>query len=230
MTGLIPMMIAPFTTGRGGVVSFVEDEEGPRCKVPQPGAQRGGVLLIAEQRMREDEGVMGLEGVDLETPFAPPLRDVPPIQHHERETEPLLELVAPLVDHGRRAGHQNPVDLLAHEQLAEDETRFDGLAEAYVVGDEQVDTREGQGFAKWLELVVHDLDASTVGCLEQPGIGGGDAAPAPGMEERAEGAGIVESPGFRDRPVGSGENFRVELGIPEHLEGRITSRLLVRRT
>ncbi|HEY3383264.1 MAG TPA: hypothetical protein VGK32_15945 [Vicinamibacterales bacterium] len=43
----------------------------------------------------------------------------------------------------RRRGGDNPAHALAHQQFADDEAGFGRLAEADVICDEEVDTREG---------------------------------------------------------------------------------------
>ena len=106
-------------------------------------------------------------GVHREAALLPHPAHVVPIEHHEREAEPLVELLFPLQHHRRRRRDDDPPDPLPHQQLADNEAGLDRLAEADVVRDEQVDAREQQRLAQRLELVGVDADARAVRRLEQ---------------------------------------------------------------
>ena len=62
---------------------------------------------------------------------------VGPIENLEHEAEAVLEFTLPLLDHGRGHGDHDGLDLLAEEQLASDQARFDRLTQAGVGGDEE---------------------------------------------------------------------------------------------
>ena len=64
-----------------------------------------------------------------------------------------------LAQRGRRED-QDPLDAAPQQQLGEDQARFDGLAEADVVGDEQVDPRHAQRLEERYELVALDAYAA----------------------------------------------------------------------
>lgn len=51
-----------------GVVRLVEDEERAGLELAQPVAERRGVGLVAQERVRQDEAGVGGEGVDAESP------------------------------------------------------------------------------------------------------------------------------------------------------------------
>jgi hypothetical protein len=72
------------------------------------------------------------------------------------------------------------------QQLLNDQTGFDGLAEADVVGDEQIDARHVDGAHQRVELEVLDADAAAERRLEEPTVGVGGCAPAHGVEEGVE--------------------------------------------
>jgi len=57
----------------------------------------------------------------------------------EDEAEALLELSLPLFEDRGRRHDDDGLRLLAQEQLARDQTRFDCLAETSIIGDEKVD-------------------------------------------------------------------------------------------
>jgi hypothetical protein len=87
--------------GGRGVVGLVEDEEGARGEVAEPVAQGGGVGLVAQERVGEDEAGVGGPGVDAEAALAA-LRRRTRGRDDEAEPEALLQLVAPLDHHRRR--------------------------------------------------------------------------------------------------------------------------------
>ena len=84
---------------------------------------------------------------------------------------------------------------MAQQQLLDDEAGLDGLAEADVVGEQQIRARRLQRPAQRLELVGLDVGAAAEGRLVRVGVGGGDRAPAHGVDERGEGVGVVEGLG-----------------------------------
>ena len=98
-------------------------------------------------------------------------------------------------------------------------TGLDGLAEAGVVGDEEVDAGHAERLAKRLHLVGVDLDAGPERGLEEVRVGGGDAVPAKGVQEGAEMAGRVEAPGAEGAPRFLHEDAAVDLEVPVDLQG-----------
>jgi hypothetical protein len=99
-----------------------------------------------------------------------------------------------------------------------DEAGFDRLAEADVVGDEEIHAGEQQGLPQRFELVGIEPDAGPEGGLEQLGIGGGDAVPAERVQIRGEQPRLIK-PAFGDRVPGfAGEDFRIEFAFPQHFQ------------
>ena len=76
---------------------------------------------------------------------------------------------SPLVDQMRRAEDRHPLDLAPVEQLAGDERRLDGLADADVVGDEQAHRVLLQRHHERHELVGARLDGYLPDAAERPG-------------------------------------------------------------
>ena len=115
---------------------------------------------------------------------------------------------APAIPHGgiaKRPRQRSPAGL-------------DGLAEAGVVGDEEMDAGHPERLAERLHLVGVDLDAGAERRLEEVRIGGGDAVPAKGVEERTEIAGRVEAPGADGAPRLLIEDAAVDLEVPPDLQ------------
>ena len=124
--------------------------------------------------------------LDAEAPLLANAREVRTVQDHDDEAEPLLHLGLPLLQDGRGCSDHDRLRLLAQQQLARDEAGLDGLAQAGVVGDEEIHARQPEGLAQGLHLVGVDLDAGSKRRLEEVGVGGGDAVPAQGVQEGAE--------------------------------------------
>ena len=90
---------------------------------------------------------MSPPGIHAESALAPHLRDVVPVQNLEHEPEALFHLGLPLLQHRRRRGHDDGLDLAPQQEFARDQAGFDRLAEAGVVRDEEVHAREAQRFS-----------------------------------------------------------------------------------
>ena len=108
------------------------------------------------------------------------------IDNAELQAELIAHLVAPLNLDRRWADHQGAADTMTQHQFLDDQARFDGLAQAHVVGDEQVDARHADGASQWIELVVLDVDAAAKGRLQGRYIGLRNRALANGVQERVE--------------------------------------------
>ena len=93
-----------------------------------------------------------------------------------------------------RADDQHRARAVAQEQLLHDQPGLDRLAQADVVGDQQVRTRHRQRPDDRIELVVLDRDRRLRnGACSARRSALGDRAPAHGVEERVELAGVVEA-------------------------------------
>jgi hypothetical protein len=124
--------------GGGGDVGLVEDEQALLGAVAEVVEERASVLGAADQRIADDEAVMGGPGVDAEAALAPAKADKMRLMTSKSEAEAAHHLALPLEADGGRADDQDKTSLLAEDQLLEDEAGLDGLAEADVVGDEEV--------------------------------------------------------------------------------------------
>ena len=214
--GLDP--VAP-AARRRGVMGFVQNKHATRKQLTQPFAHRVRVVRIDEQVVRHEEAAVGTPRVDPEAPLLANPGEIRAVEDHEEEAEALLHFGLPLLQHGRGSGDDDCLRLLAKQQLAGDESGLDGLAEAGVVGDEQVDAGHAERLAERLHLVGVDLDAGPKRRLEEVRIGGGDAVPAQGVQERAEMAGRVEAPAADVVPRLLLEDATVDLEVPVDLQG-----------
>jgi hypothetical protein len=114
------------------------------------------------------------------------------IVNDEGKSEAVFQLVLPLQEHRSRTGNHNPPHLLAHKQFTQNQPGLDSLAKADVVGDEEIDSRQGERFAQRFELVKGYVDARAERRLEQAWIGRGNAVPSNGAEIGGESLGRVE--------------------------------------
>ncbi len=114
----------------------------------------------------------------------------------EVQAELVPHLIAPLQGEAGRADDQHGACPVPQDQLLHDQAGLDRLAEAHVVGDEQVRPRHGQRPDHRVELVVIDLDAGPERGLEHGLVGRGNRTPADRVKESVELARLVE-PGGR---------------------------------
>jgi hypothetical protein len=200
------------------VVRFVEDQQRTGAQLAEVVAKVGGVRLVDQQALGDEEPAVRGPGVGAVAAFASDARDVVAVEDHGGQAETAVEFVAPLQQHRRRADDDEVVDAAAQQQLARDEAGFDRLAEAHVVGDEQVDARELERLAQRFELVRLDLDAGPERRLEQGRVGGGDAVPPHRVQERSEQARFVEALLAEVAPPLLALDLGVEFLLPEDRE------------
>ncbi len=133
--------IAP-ATGRGGVMSLVEHQQGTGAELAQYVREACRVGLLGEEAMGDDEAGARRPRVDPKAAGPPQLGNPLPIDDLEGEAELGLELVLPLHRHGRRRRDDDEFDASPQQHLAHDKAGLDGLPEADVIGDQQVDARQ----------------------------------------------------------------------------------------
>ena len=124
------------------VMRLVEDEQAPRPHRAEPGPHRIGVARIDQQVVRHEEPAVGHPRIHPEAALATHPTQVGAVEDLEHQTEAILQLALPLLQHRRRRGDDDRLRLPAQQQLPGDEPRLDGLAEPGVVGDEQIDPRQ----------------------------------------------------------------------------------------
>ena len=212
--------------GRCGMVRLVENQQAAGRHRPQPLAHWIRVGRVDQQVVGDQEAAVGAPGVDAEAAFTAHPGDMAPVEDYEDQPETVLQLALPLFQHRRWHGGDDRLDLAAQEQLAGDQARLDGLAEAGVVGDEEVDAREAQGLAQRLHLVGVNRDAGAERGLEQVGVRRRGAVPAQGIEEGGEVAGRVEPFGGESGPALFLQNPPVDLVVPEDFH-RLPLRVVV---
>src|ERR1039458_7473844 len=118
-------------------MGFVQDEEAAWAEGAEPVAQRPGVRLVNQEALRNQKPRVRGPGVDPEAALAAYSLNVILVKNFKPQAEAGIEFVAPLEQHGRRAGHDNFSHLLAEQKLAGDKTGFDGFAQPDIICDEQ---------------------------------------------------------------------------------------------
>ena len=183
------------------MVRLVQNQQAAGQRFAQPLAQRLGVGRFDQQFVRHQKAAVGAPRIHAEAALPAHPRDVGAVENLEQQAEAIFELRLPLFQHGGRRRHDDAPHLPSQQQFAGDEAGFDGLAEAGVVGDEQVDARQQQRLAQRFHLVGVQLDAGAERRLEQVGLRGRGAVPAQRVEEGGEVARRVEPPTGEIRPT-----------------------------
>ena len=200
---------------RRRVMRLVEDEQAAGPHRAEPGPHRIGVARIDQQIVRHEEPAVGHPRIHAEAALATHPTQVGAVEDLEDQTEAILQLSLPLLQHRRRRRDDDRLRLPAQQQFAGDEPCLDGLAEPGVVGDEQVDPRQPQRLAERLHLVSVDPDAGAKRRLQEIGVRGGHAVPAQRVQERREPARVVEAPLGEVRPALFLQDAPVDLVVPE---------------
>ncbi len=105
---------------------------------------------------------------------------------------------------------------MAQHQLLGHEPRLDRLAEAHVVGDEEVRPRHTEGPDHRIELVVLYVHAAPKRRLERSEVRRGDRPPPHGVKECVEAPGLVEA--YRSRQGALLEGAGAGLELPDDPE------------
>ena len=88
------------------------------------------------------------------------------VDDREPQPEPRLKFIRPLPKHRGRRRNDDKVDPTPQQQFAQDEAGFDRLAEADIIGDQQIDPRKYERFAQRFELIRVEADARPERCLK----------------------------------------------------------------
>ena len=194
--------------GGGAVVGLIDDEQVEKAGEPRPVRQDLVEHALhpgrAEPLQADDRARVDGEGVGLEAVGAAQLPEPVGVQDLELQSELGLHLLLPLERERGGADDDDPSGPVAEQHLLDDEAGLDRLAEAHVVGDEELHPGHAERSRHRFELVLLDGDAGPERGLEGLGVGAGDRAPADGVQEGAESLGVV--------PVGA--RYLGELELP----------------
>jgi hypothetical protein len=163
---LVPLLLEARGAGvRGRAVSFIRDDEFGRV-LQELGAVRIALDVVdADHDVGEvaEDAVGGRGQPALEAAHRAGANDL------GGEAKLVFDLLLPLVAEVRRAEDAGAGDLSAVEQFAGDEQRFDGLADADVVGDEHAHGVEPQRHQQRDELVRARADTDPSERAERAG-------------------------------------------------------------
>ena len=187
---------APDAAGQRAAVGLVHDDElgaledevlGAARRLDEVGGDDGEAVAVED---RDAQRQVALQALDRAA------------QHQlGLDVELLGQLALPLLGQVRRAEHGHPSDLAAVEQFAGDDGRFDGLADADIVGDQQAHGVELERHHQRHELVGPRLDGDAAEAAERAGGGAGGQARRVAQElARGEVAEVVA----RGQPEGGG--------------------------
>ena len=171
--------------GEGAAVRFVHDYQlgaphrevlGAARGLDEVGGHHGERVPVEDRHAERQVALQALDGA----------------RQHERgvDVELLRKLALPLLGQVRRAQHGDAPDLGAVEQLAGDEARLDGLADADVVGDEHAHRVELERHHQRYELVGPGLHRDAPEAAE--GAAGGTGGEAGGVSEQQSGGEVAE--------------------------------------
>ena len=153
----------------GAVVRLVHDQQiipagvdrlvWPRQDFPE---QPQRTLPLEEVDGGDEPGEMR-PGIDVDAPAAPQFLHQRAVHDAEVEAELVPHLLLPLDLQRRGADDQDAPGTVADDEFQGRHAGLDGLAQAHVVGDEQVDPRHLDGPHHRVKLIVLDVDAERKG-------------------------------------------------------------------
>ena len=203
---------------RGDVVGFVDDEDAEFAGIGH--FRRQGLLQEAEAFALldpvhgGDEEGKGRPGIGLDAALPAEVADEVAVDDAEREAELVVHLALPVREVRGRRHDQDGAGAVAEQQFLDDQARLDGLAEAGVVRNQQVDACHVDGADERVELVVFDGDAAPEGRQEVGAVDVRGDAPADGVQEGVEL--VVEVVAFDRREAGLFEDARAGFDLPDH--------------
>ena len=191
--------------GRGAVVGFVADQQVVPTRVDRF-ARCGQSLPKEAERALPLEKVDARDqprevrpGVDVDASSSAQVSHQLRIDDAEVEAELVPHLVPPLDLQSGRADDQDLPGPMTDHQLQGHHPGLDRLAEAHVVGDQEVDPGHLDRPDHGVELVILDLDAAAERGLDVLVVGRRGGPPTHGVQEGVERPRLVE-PG----PLGQG--------------------------
>jgi len=125
-----------------------------------------------------------------------------------------VELADPLADQTRWSHHKNPLGQAADLELTKDQTRFDGFAQANLIGEEIADPISCHGTLQRLELVRQGDDGTLQRCDQGVVLKGIEDASCGGHKAElleAGGAGLLQGLQPRNRET----DHSVSAGQPD---------------
>ena len=155
-------------------------------------------------------------GIDVQAARPPQPAHQLRIDDAELQAKLIAHLVAPLELQRRWADNQHRPRTVAQDQLLDDEARLNRLAEAHIIGDEQIGAGHLDGAHDRVKLIVLNGNARAEGRLKGAHIGAGNRTPAHRIHKGVEAARSVEAGGLRQR--GALNHLGTRLDLPDDLQ------------
>jgi len=144
------------------VLALVDHDRVPVALLEEP-----AILLVLLERVDRDDHAVEVEkrvvvGRDLALHALQAHR----VEAHQRDGEARPELLLKLLEHALQRHHQDAAPAPAPDQLREEDSDFDGLAEAHGVGDEEARARLRERLGRGHELVARAVHGAAVADVE----------------------------------------------------------------
>ena len=207
--------------GSGGgrrMVRLVEDQHRAGPERRKEFAEPAHVHLVGQDAVGDDEARADAPRIGGKPARPPGVQEVLAVDDGEVEAEFLRQLVLPLQQHRGRRRDDDHLNAAAQEQLSNDQTGFHRLAEADVVGDQQIDAWQVQRLGQGKKLVGVQPDARPKRRLEQLPIRRRGGPPFRRAQVSAQALGPFEGLGQQGRPVVRVEDLRLQLGRESKLD------------
>ena len=163
--------------GRGHVVGLVQDEQVERARIAgtvgrQDLVQQALGLGAAQPRQADDGVPVGVEGVGGAAVLAAHGGGAFGVDDGEVQAELLGHLLLPLQGQARRAHDHDALGAVTQQEFLGDQPGLDGLTQADIVGEQEVDAGCVERAGDRFELVVLDRHPGAERCLEVAHVGG----------------------------------------------------------
>ena len=168
--------------------------------------------------MGDDEARADAPRIGGKPAHPPGVQEVLAVDDGEVEAEFLRQLVLPLQQHRGRRRDDDHLNAAAQEQLSNDETGFHRLAEANIVGDQQIDARQLQRLGQGKKLVGVQPDARPKRRLKQLPIRRRGCPPFGRAQVSTQTLGPFEGLGQQGRPVVRVEDLRLQFSRERELD------------
>src|SRR5438067_7784541 len=132
--------------------------------------------LALEEVNRGDQAGKVCPGVDVQPPLAAQVFQKSAIDDAKFQAELVAHLVAPLHLQCGGTDDQNLSSAVANEQFLANQPRLDGLAQTYIISDQQVGPRHLDGSHDRVKLVIFHLNATAEGGLQGLDVSAGNGS------------------------------------------------------
>src|SRR5690606_34739894 len=159
---------------------------------------------------------MGSPGIGMDAAIAAQLLNVGRVDNPEIKAKLFQHLHTPLFLQRCGADDQDSASSVAQQHLLDDETGLNGLAQADVIGDEQIDAGHVNGAYQRVKREVLNTDATAERCLQKPSVRVGGGTPPNRIKKRFEGVGVILASNWRQ--TCKLNDLRAGLDLPDNFQ------------